>query len=74
MDDVKISVYCLAYNCVKYIDKSIKGMLSQNINVNYKIIIHDDASNDGTSCIIKKYADMYPVVILGFKRAILQNP
>lgn len=69
MDDVKISVYCLAYNCVKFIDKSIKGMLSQNINVNYKIIIHDDASNDGTSCIIKKYADMYPEKIY----AILQS-
>lgn len=67
--DVKISVYCLAYNCVNFIDKSINGMLDQKVNVDYKIIIHDDASDDGTADIIRKYADMYPEKIC----AILQS-
>lgn len=69
MDNIKISVYCLAYNCVEFIDKSINGMVNQKIDVNYKIIIHDDASNDGTADIIRKYADMYPEKIC----AILQS-
>lgn len=67
--EVKISVYCLAYNCAKYIEKSINGMLSQKINVDYKIIIHDDASNDGTADIIRTYANKYPEKIC----AILQT-
>lgn len=69
MKNVQISVYCLAYNCIKFIERSINGMLNQKINVNYKIIIHDDASSDGTADIIRKYADMYPEKIC----AILQS-
>jgi len=69
MNNIKISVYCLAYNCVNFIDKSINGMLKQKIDVNYKIIIHDDASTDGTADIIRKYAEMYPEKIC----AILQT-
>ena len=30
--DIEISVFCLAYNCVKFIEKSIHGMLRQNVN------------------------------------------
>ncbi len=56
MKGIEISVFCLAYNCVKFIEKSIHGMLRQNVNAGYKIIIHDDASTDGTADIIKMYA------------------
>jgi len=44
-------------------------MVNQKIDVNYKIIIHDDASTDGTADVIRKYADMYPEKIC----AILQS-
>lgn len=69
MSAVKISVYCLSYNCVNFIEKSIKGMLNQKINVKYKIIIHDDASTDGAVEIIKSYVERYPDKIC----AILQS-
>ena len=68
-NEIEISVYCLAYNCVQFIDKSIHGMLNQKTKVKYKIIIHDDASNDGTAEIIKRYANKYPEKIY----AILQS-
>lgn len=67
--EIRVSVYCLAYNCVRFIEKSIQGMLNQKLNVEYKIIIHDDASVDGTAKIIKRYAEKYPDKIY----AILQS-
>lgn len=69
MERIKISVYCMAYNCAQFIEKTIHGMLNQNINAAYKLIIHDDASTDGTAQIIKKYAEKYPDKIC----AILQS-
>ena len=60
MEDIKISVYCMSYNCAPFIERAIHGMVSQKINVSYKIIIHDDASTDGSADIIRKYAKKYP--------------
>lgn len=67
--DIEISVYCLAYNCVDFIEKSIQGMLNQEFDLKYEIIIYDDASNDGTSDIIRNYAQKYPEKIV----AIIQT-
>lgn len=43
-----ITVVVMTYNQKDYIEKAIDSILSQNINVEYKILIHDDCSNDGT--------------------------
>ena len=50
----------MSYNCAPFIERAIHGMVSQKINVSYKIIIHDDASTDGSADIIRKYAKKYP--------------
>ena len=42
MDEVKVSVICLAYNHEKYIRKSLDSMLQQKTNFKYEIIIHDE--------------------------------
>lgn len=47
-----------AFNEEKYIEDTIKGVLSQNIIPVIWIII-DDGSNDGMACIIKEYAKKY---------------
>lgn len=60
MEDIKVSIYCLAYNCADFFEKSIQGMLNQRVNFQYKIIVHDDASTDGTADLIRKYAEQYP--------------
>lgn len=66
---VEVTVICLAYNHSKYIRKTLEGFVSQKTNFRYEIIIHDDASTDGTAQIINEFALKYPEKI----RAILQN-
>lgn len=58
-----VSVVCLAYNHEKYITKALDGFVSQKTDFAYRIIVHDDASTDGTAAIIREYAERYPGLI-----------
>lgn len=58
-----VSIVCLTYNHVQYIRNCIDGFLDQRTNFLFEIIIHDDASTDGTSDIIKEYFIKYPKLI-----------
>ena len=64
MSEVLVTVVCITYNQEKYIEDAIKGMVNQKTDFKYEIIIHDDASNDRTADIIKKYHEMYPDLIV----------
>ena len=59
-----VSICCLAYNQKKYIGKTIESFLTQKTSFEYEIIIHDDASSDGTQDIIREYAEKYPHKII----------
>ena len=59
-----VSVCFITYNHVSFIKDAIEGFLMQKTNFPYEIIIHDDASTDGTSEIVKEYADKYPDLIV----------
>lgn len=69
MEGIKVSVVCATYNQVSYISEAIESFLMQKTSFEYEIIIHDDASTDGTSEIVKKYVNKYPNKVF----AILQN-
>ncbi len=64
-----LSCCCITYNHEKFISQAIEGMLIQETDFPFEIILHDDASSDSTPEIIKKYADKYPHII----RTILQK-
>lgn len=58
-----VSIRCLAYNHEKYISKCLDGFLMQVTSFPFRIIVHDDASTDGTARIIQMYANAFPHII-----------
>ncbi len=63
MNEVMVSVFCLAYNHEKYIRKALDGFVNQITDFKFEVLIHDDASTDNTAQIIKEYAEKYPEII-----------
>ena len=59
-----ISICCTTYNHEQYIGNAIEGFLMQKTKFPFEIIIHDDASQDNTAKIIKKYANQFPNLIV----------
>ena len=64
-----VSVYCMTYNHADTVSETIDSILSQKTDFPFEIIIHDDASTDGTADIVRSYAEKYPDRI----SAILQS-
>ena len=58
--EIDISICCITYNHVNYIRQCLDGFLIQKCDFEYEILIHDDASEDGTADIIKEYEMKYP--------------
>ncbi len=54
-----VSISCITYNHKQYIRDAIEGFLIQRTNFPVEILIHDDASKDGTAEIIKEYEKQY---------------
>lgn len=63
MKDILVTVCCTAYNHEKYIRNCLDGFIMQKTSFNYEVIVHDDASTDGTQDIIREYAEKYPDII-----------
>lgn len=59
----KVTIICLTYNHERYIARAIDSFLMQKTNFPFEIVIHDDASTDGTTDIIKEYHNRYPELI-----------
>lgn len=54
MNDIKITVITVTYNCKKYIEKTLESISTQTYK-NIELIIVDGKSNDGTWEIINNY-------------------
>ena len=59
----KVCIVCITYNHSQYIKDCLEGFINQKTNFKYKVIVHDDASTDGTAEIVKEYVDKYPDII-----------
>ena len=57
-------VYCLVYNHEKYLDKALSSIIAQKTNFDFRLVVHDDASNDNSKSIIEKYASKYRNIII----------
>ena len=58
-----VTVICLAYNHVAYIREALEGFVRQRTDFPFEVLVHDDASTDGTTDIIREYAERYPHII-----------
>ena len=58
-----VSISCITYNHAPYIRQCLDGFVMQKTNFPFEILIHDDASDDGTSDIIREFEKAYPSVI-----------
>lgn len=64
MSDIKVSVICLIYNMRDYVAQALDSMLMQKTDFPFEIIVHDDASTDGSTDIVREYAEKYPDIIV----------
>jgi len=58
-----VSIRCITYNQQQYISQALDGFLMQETNFPFEIIIHDDASTDETTEIIKQYEKKFPDIV-----------
>ncbi|EPA0546049.1 MULTISPECIES: glycosyltransferase family 2 protein [Vibrio] len=68
-DKVYVSVVCPCFNQENYIADALDSFLAQQLDYKFEIVVHDDASTDGTPEILKAYQEKYPSII----RLILQT-
>lgn len=61
--DIVVSISCITYNHAPYIRQCLDGFMMQKTDFAFEVLIHDDASTDGTTEIIKEYEAKYPNVI-----------
>ncbi len=61
--EIIVSICCATYNHQKYIRDAIESFLMQKTTFPFEILIHDDASTDGTADIIREYEVKYPDII-----------
>ena len=63
LESVAVSVVCLTYNQEEYIRDALNGFVSQKTDFPFEVIVHDDASTDGTAAIIREFEERYPEII-----------
>lgn len=66
-----VTVLVVTYNHVNTFEEAIKSVLVQKTNFDFKIWVLDDASTDGSTELVRKYAELYPEKIVPVIR--LQN-
>lgn len=62
----RVSILMPTYNHAKFIAQAIEGVLSQQVDFTYELLLGDDFSTDGTREICVRYAQKHPDKIVLF--------
>lgn len=65
MDEIVVSVVCVTYNHAAFIRDALEGFVAQQAPWPFEVLVHDDASTDGTAEIVREYERRYPELIRG---------
>lgn len=63
---ILVSVSCTVFNHAPYLRQCLEGLVMQKTDFKYEVIVHDDASTDGSGDIVREYAQKYPDIIVPF--------
>lgn len=66
MNAPKLTIFCITYNHIRFIRQALDSFLMQKTDFPFVILIHDDASTDGTAEVIREYEAQYPEIIRPF--------
>lgn len=58
-----VSVCCICYNHARYLRQALDSVLAQKTDFSFEILVHDDASTDGSQEIILEYQKKNPNLI-----------
>lgn len=58
--EVLVTVSCMVFNHEPFLRKTLDGFVNQKTNFPFEVIVHDDASTDGSAAIIREYCEKYP--------------
>lgn len=59
-----VSIVCVAFNHERFIARALEGFLQQQVGFRFEVIVHDDASTDGTAEVVRTYAAKHPDVVV----------
>ena len=63
MNNPTVTVWCLTYNQKEFIKDALDGFVMQKTSFPFEVIVHDDASTDGTTDIVNDFAHKFPNII-----------
>ncbi|MER9000014.1 glycosyltransferase [Mesorhizobium australicum] len=66
---IRVSVLCQTFNHARFIGQALSSILMQKTSFPFEVIVHDDASTDGTTDIVRAHVAKHP----GMVRAITQQ-
>lgn len=68
MNDKKVSVVIATYNHERFLSQALESVVKQKVNFDFEVLVGDDCSTDNTANIVRKYAELYPNIIVPFIR------
>lgn len=58
-----VVIRSITYNHVSFLHEALDGFLKQHTDFPFVVVVHDDASTDGTADILRDYAEKHPNIV-----------